>query len=964
MKYKTFVMAATAVIMLHDGIFAAEDFPRPYSPPCVERENVFEFTAKPRCQYLGDDKYEITFAVKGFCDVTVGIVDPDPAKELVQGRGVVVRHLASGVLGANAPPPFQKNSLKQTILWDGKDDLGAYPREPDKLSVQVRLGLKPEFDKRLGGVSPYNIPGKVWGMAADKDGVYVMSYGVRFYIRHFDHEGKYVRSLTPPSGTLPEPKLGGRGFIEYEKGKRAIFAPQVYAVTASDGDYLPFAGRIHEHMQVAAANGKIYYSTSGTSRNLPPVALHWLGTDGSSDTTGLAGRPYAPNRMFGGRNGSMFMTSSPDGKWLYLTDGNTDGRIASYCVWRCSADGSENAEVFAGKSVGSGSKASFAPGSAAGEFNCPAGMDCDALGRLYVCDALNGRLQIFSPEGKFLKQMSIERPQLVQVHKKTGAIYVHHTGRIQGRSAERVTKLTSFDDPNPVGGFERRATCMALDSWAVTPTLWLGGGSDGVNSALSVTVWQDKGVEFEKTLDFDEEARTEAGDGFFGRWFGEGSKLEKIAADPVREQVYYCNRFVFDLRSGKLSHLASLGGTDDIAFDKRGYMHRHFNPGFYFPGVGRVDPDQATPGGRKPSHLPRVNMLAFKEVPYDYGIEKKDWLGVLPVRDQPGAKFFQDGIGVNMAGDVAENCNIYYVPKMDDDAKSFMLAGNPKANPDARAISDADENNTAAFVRNVEEMLKRGEEVYYIRRQPGISLMGATIWTFDANGELRQESAVITGGLINGVQMDEDGKLYFVNNRTKFIANRAFLDGQGGKFGVAEDKRNRNIGFHSGPFTGTLFKTAAKDVKVLALKAPVRMDQPPDRPAELGGIYGEDSRCWVEGAEWLYAGASPIVQGGCSCPTMRFHTDWHKRTFVPEAYRHSIGILDANGNLIMHLGRYGKFDDVPRTPADQTINDVSLSFVNVVAGTDNYLCFPDHGERLVVMKLNYHATEIAPLRMK
>jgi hypothetical protein len=52
----------------------------------VERENVFEFTEKPVCKYLGDDKFEITFAVKGFCDVTVAIVDPDPGKELVKGQ--------------------------------------------------------------------------------------------------------------------------------------------------------------------------------------------------------------------------------------------------------------------------------------------------------------------------------------------------------------------------------------------------------------------------------------------------------------------------------------------------------------------------------------------------------------------------------------------------------------------------------------------------------------------------------------------------------------------------------------------------------------------------------------------------------------------------------------------------------------------------------------------------------------
>jgi hypothetical protein len=108
---------------------------KPYSPPCTERENVFEFTEKPTVQKVGPDKYEITFAVKGYCDVTVAVVD-------AQGR--IVRHLASGVLGANAPAPLQRNSLKQTIYWSGKDDLAEYVKEPQSMAVRVQLGITGE----------------------------------------------------------------------------------------------------------------------------------------------------------------------------------------------------------------------------------------------------------------------------------------------------------------------------------------------------------------------------------------------------------------------------------------------------------------------------------------------------------------------------------------------------------------------------------------------------------------------------------------------------------------------------------------------------------------------------------------------------------------------------------------------------------------------------------------------------
>ena len=160
MKY---VLGLVGLVMVC-GIGQAKEFPKPYTPPCVERENVFAFTEKPAVKSLGNDKFEITFAVKGNCDVTVGVIDE---------KGKVVRHLGSGVLGKNAPAPFQKNSLKQKIYWNGKNDLDFYVKKPEKLRVQVRLGLKPEFDKRLGGVSPKNIPGYVWSLAVGPEAVYV-----------------------------------------------------------------------------------------------------------------------------------------------------------------------------------------------------------------------------------------------------------------------------------------------------------------------------------------------------------------------------------------------------------------------------------------------------------------------------------------------------------------------------------------------------------------------------------------------------------------------------------------------------------------------------------------------------------------------------------------------------------------------------------------------------------------------
>ncbi|MDP6112392.1 MAG: hypothetical protein QGG53_11040, partial [Planctomycetota bacterium] len=73
----------------------------------IKRETDFEFAEKPSITHEGRTT-RVTFATSDYCDVTVGIEN---------ARGRIIRHLASGVLGRNAPKPFQKNSKRQTILW-------------------------------------------------------------------------------------------------------------------------------------------------------------------------------------------------------------------------------------------------------------------------------------------------------------------------------------------------------------------------------------------------------------------------------------------------------------------------------------------------------------------------------------------------------------------------------------------------------------------------------------------------------------------------------------------------------------------------------------------------------------------------------------------------------------------------------------------------------------------------------
>jgi hypothetical protein len=435
----------------------------------------------------------------------------------------------------------------------------------------------------------------------------------------------------------------------------------------------------------------------------------------------------------------------------------------------------------------------------------------------------------------------------------------------------------------------------------------------------------------------------EAGASWFGRWNGVGNNVvfAKMVCDPTREKAYYNNRHVFSLLTGVYEGTARLPGhIDDLAFDKRGYMHGHFSPGFFTPGVGRFDPTTA-----KVVEDRDGKYVVFAECPYDYGVEGKWGKGILPAKDQCGAKTFQDGIGVNMRGDVAIESNIYYVPKMEDEARAGAIAGGNATLAGGTYNEEAGSYDN--WLRSVLDAQKRGEEVYSIRRAPGIPLTKSTIWTFDKNGELRHEKPAVIGALMNGVHIDEDGYVYFSMGYTRLVDGKPFLAGKGGIFGSNNERPD--------PPTYVLAKGRPENLKILLANAPIPMDETPKRPPEMCG------KVWVEGAEWLYAGYAPMPVGGCECWSSRFHLDWYKRSYIPENYRHSIGILDTNGNLIMHLGHYGNFDTAPggKDGAKPGGTDIGVTCPRYIGGTENYLCFGDMDDRIVVLKLNYHAEESA-----
>jgi hypothetical protein len=145
-----------------------------------------------------------------------------------------------------------------------------------------------------------------------------------------------------------------------------------------------------------------------------------------------------------------------------------------------------------------------------------------------------------------------------------------------------------------------------------------------------------------------------------------------------------------------------------------------------------------------------------------------------------------------------------------------------------------------------------------------------------------------------------------------------------------------------------------------------------DLPQVSSGTLG---RFWVKGAEWLYPGVGFIhPTAPCQCWKSRYTVDHFGRVFAPETIRNQIAVLDTNGNLMLHIGKYGNVDDgVPmirdqrfrsREPRSIGGDEVALAYANyVVSHSDRRLFIADGANgRLLSVRLDYLAQEVLPLK--
>ncbi|MFW6158101.1 MAG: hypothetical protein ACOC8E_01935, partial [Planctomycetota bacterium] len=407
-----------------------------------------------------DGKVVASFAVDEPTDVAVFVENED---------GDVVRHLAAGVLGPNAPAPLKADSLEQSLVWDGTDDAGE-PVPAGRYTVRVGLGTKATFERNIGHDRSWL--GNIYAMAVNRKGeLFVLcSRGICV----LDRRGNYLRQIVPAPKTLSADALGGREPVVLKDG----------TVYFQKGCELP--GSIVGSMALTPGGELVLPGPGRYARNVTII-----GTDGS-----VRSDAFDKKLTIHADYGYLFLTASPDGKLVYMAGAQAgyrgdDARKLDYrhAVYKLPLDSDGPAEIFTGDDENTGGPAF--------KVNKPKGLACDPDGRLYVCNYGGHNVAVYSAGGGVVKSIQVKWPQQVAVHPKTGQVYVlagyekgrykygyNYPAKMREAKLYRFSKdgqqeaMLEFQPPwvkkrkegtNPE--FKLR---MAVDCHAPKPIIWVG----------------------------------------------------------------------------------------------------------------------------------------------------------------------------------------------------------------------------------------------------------------------------------------------------------------------------------------------------------------------------------------------------------------------------------------------------------------------------------------------------------
>ena len=816
----------------------------------IKRKEVYEFTKEPTLKKNGD-KVTIEFAVKDFCDVTVAIQNQD---------GDIVKHLASGVLGNNAPEPFQPNSLSQKLEWNSKNDQGKYIDDMSNISVRVSLGLKPTYEKDLYS-SHYKRISELPSIATAKEGVYVFEGHGRDQLRLFGHNGEYIKTIYP----FPASKIESVKGLQWQQFANRPKVPEknsIYHQTLlTSGDNYNERGGPKSGMEGKAACA---IAVNNGRMALVMETLNRLSTDGSTGGFNLTGPKVGFSFVNGGYGevgkgnvnvvGPSSVAFSPDGKTLYMT-----GYLWHYtyvgvpgslpAVMKMNYETDELPTVFLGKDK----REDF--GNTEDKLNTPTSVDTDSKGNVYVSDFWNDRIQVLNPQGKLIHSIPTNKPGKVLVHKLTNEVYVFSFGVIGVPPAIQTQaqydmnkipqKLSTFSalpefkqlsvEDFPFSPLARvtmyslgNSYQIGLDSWSKNVGFWIVPKKYMPNDQDSAYWGRQRR---DPTDVINALRKIEKVDGKWTETFNFGKQLMKevVRTSPpnwnVQHMYFNPKSKKFYVGEGDSAPEEQAQNTlveVDIETNKSKVINLPINPlevAFDLDGLIYL---------RTMNVVSRFNMDTWKEVPFDYGTESDSVgndggsggntspvVGALMVPAINAVCYHQSGFDVNMNGDVIVACK----------------------NNAASSKSDGWGNDGMS---NVKIYCKYDPIMFPGRLESSTSIC---IHVWDKHGKQKLVDIVPGAPKADGVYMDINDNVYLQATPPRKINNKELDDGM----------------------SSTLFKFKANKGRFLSnggTPVPIPPSEIPKRSEDMRGM-------WAENYEWVYGG--PIVFGGSSACRESWH---------------------------------------------------------------------------------------------
>ncbi|HUT36040.1 MAG TPA: hypothetical protein VNE39_21310 [Planctomycetota bacterium] len=438
----------------------------------VVESGELSFTSKPTVRRAGN-RVAIEFAVDRATDVAVYVEDPS---------GKVLRHLAAGVLGPNAPEPLSKDSLKQTLMWDGTDDLGNAVA-PGPVRVRVCAGMQ----VRYGGVAFAKEAGPnaivdVTGLAVRPDGrLYALGNRWSRYswqntaVSIYRRDGSYEKTIKPFPPSLAPERVAALGAFKSDKGDLIPIIHRVLGTT-----FYPYEDRSGQQMAVtrdgmlvvAAVAPGLNAVTRGESAHLAAIDA-----DGGIPLPSYAGPLLREKHGFD----RVHLVMGSDDKTVYLTGIGPRRHVSNVgtmafnapAVFRATLPALGPAEPVFGDPAAAGNDDAH--------LDDPRGIACDGKAHLFVADFANNRVVVLDEkEMKLVAAVEVEAPEWVGVNPRTGELYV--------QSNDQVVKFSGWREPKQVAAAslawaqeglkgedkKRLRLFFALDAGAERPVLWVG----------------------------------------------------------------------------------------------------------------------------------------------------------------------------------------------------------------------------------------------------------------------------------------------------------------------------------------------------------------------------------------------------------------------------------------------------------------------------------------------------------